>query len=297
MKGESHLVVLINGLNGGAADWTQFTRHAGKLGLRTHFLQVSSFSGMSTHWGIERGGGKVAAEVIEHLNSASHAITHMSIVGHSLGGLIARYLAKLLQDEGVFTRVTPYAFVTMASPHLGVRRPQSNPWNMTFQNVGRVLCKSTKELTLYDDDPLLVRMTEPAFLSALALFQRRVLYANIFNDFQVPYTTAALRYRNPYRYKFSRHPHYIKTLEIQQELHAAATATAVAAGHIVPNRIKKRAHSAGTTGSKHKDGFFFSHLTPHIRHGQSHSDEETNASTTTQALSQNRMQDDTLIHR
>ena len=41
--------------------------------------------------------------------------------------------------------------------------------------------------------------TEERYLEALRCFEGRVAYANVFNDLQVPYTTASIRRRNPYR--------------------------------------------------------------------------------------------------
>lgn len=45
------------------------------------------------------------------------------MVGHSLGGLYIRYCIGLMEESGFFARfhVTPACFVTVASPHLGVR--------------------------------------------------------------------------------------------------------------------------------------------------------------------------------
>lgn len=45
------------------------------------------------------------------------------MVGHSLGGLYIRYCIGLMADSDFFGRfhVTPACFVTIASPHLGVR--------------------------------------------------------------------------------------------------------------------------------------------------------------------------------
>lgn len=47
--------------------------------------------------------------------------------------------------------------------------------------------------------PLLSCMTHGQFMQALQMFKVRSLYANIFFDFQVPYSGAAIRAYNPYR--------------------------------------------------------------------------------------------------
>lgn len=59
-------------------------------------------------------------------------------------------------------------------------------------------------ITSNDDDddphqPLLVSLTQGSFVQALRLFQSRSCYANVFRDFQVHYSTSAVRSFNPYR--------------------------------------------------------------------------------------------------
>jgi triacylglycerol esterase/lipase EstA (alpha/beta hydrolase family) len=45
--------------------------------------------------------------------------SHISLIGHSLGGMYARYTAYLLDQAGVFAKLRPVTFMTMATPHLG----------------------------------------------------------------------------------------------------------------------------------------------------------------------------------
>lgn len=46
-------------------------------------------------------------------------VTCVSLIGYSLGGLMARYAAGRLLADGYFDRVRPRNLVTVATPHLG----------------------------------------------------------------------------------------------------------------------------------------------------------------------------------
>jgi hypothetical protein len=75
-----------------------------------HILVAKRNSGNSTYDGIERGGERVCHEIeeeMEKLARAGQQITRLSMVGYSLGGLVARYAIGILHSKGLFTRVTP----------------------------------------------------------------------------------------------------------------------------------------------------------------------------------------------
>jgi len=154
--------------------------------------------------GIRAGASRAFGEVMQVIEREGDSLSRISVCGHSLGGLYARYLVYLLEHEGVFDKLEPYAFITLASPHLGVRKPQTNLFNKFFQNVLLRVFQTTRELALLDakgqSRPLLHEMgTSEEFLRPLKRFKRRVLYSNIRNDPQVHYGTSALRVKNPYK--------------------------------------------------------------------------------------------------
>jgi esterase/lipase len=67
-------------------------------------------AGSFTYDGIDTGGERVAEEVerkLEELTEAGHDITKISVVGYSLGGLIARYAIGLLFHRGIFEKIQP----------------------------------------------------------------------------------------------------------------------------------------------------------------------------------------------
>lgn len=71
---------------------------------KLHILVAKRNSGSFTYDGIERGGERVCAEIEEELRAIKAkggAITKISVVGYSLGGLVARYAVGLLHAKGI----------------------------------------------------------------------------------------------------------------------------------------------------------------------------------------------------
>lgn len=63
-----------------------------------------------TYDGIELGGERTANEIekkLKELEADGHNITKISIVGYSLGGLVARYAIGLLYSNNVFDKMQP----------------------------------------------------------------------------------------------------------------------------------------------------------------------------------------------
>ena len=162
-----------------------------------------------TYDGIEVGAERVAQEIedeVERLEKDGTHIKKLSMVGYSLGGLIARYAIGLLYSRGWFDRLKPVNFTTFASPHLGVRAPVSGvhttAWNYL---AARTLSQSGRQLFLIDTfrnhgRPLLSVMVDPnsIFIKALSCFKHRTLYANIINDRSAPYFTTYITGCDPF---------------------------------------------------------------------------------------------------
>ena len=67
-------------------------------------------AGNSTYDGIELGGERVTKEIedeIEELEKDGRKVTKLSMVGYSLGGLVARYAVGLLYSTGLFEKIQP----------------------------------------------------------------------------------------------------------------------------------------------------------------------------------------------
>ncbi|KAJ9614005.1 hypothetical protein H2200_002141 [Cladophialophora chaetospira] len=206
-----HLVVLVHGLWGNP-------NHVNYLAkaLRDRYsddqlviLACRRNLGSLTYDGIEVGAERVAREIeeaLEELGRDGHKITQFSIIGYSLGGLVARYVIGLLHFKGLFDRMSPVNFTTFASPHLGVRTPLTGFQNHLWNVLGaRTLSISGRQLFLIDnfrntDRPLLSVLADPdsIFIHALSRFQNRSLYTNIINDRTAVYYTTGISRVDPY---------------------------------------------------------------------------------------------------
>lgn len=77
--------------------------------------------------------------------SKTKKVTQFSFLGYSLGGLIGRFAMGILELEGFFDKVEPMYFVTMATPHLGIRKPPKSTWSKVFNYISsRMLSRSGK---------------------------------------------------------------------------------------------------------------------------------------------------------
>lgn len=76
-----------------------------------------------TYDGIDVLSRRVLIELEQHLDFLPRKATQISLVGYSLGGLVARHLAGQLLKLGFFDErgIEPVNFVTLATPHLGIR--------------------------------------------------------------------------------------------------------------------------------------------------------------------------------
>ena len=85
-----------------------------------YLLVANRNSGSYTYDGIERGGERVCVEIEEELanvRSKGGKITKLSIVGYSLGGLVARYAVGLLEAKGVLDQLEPTVGDTNFASH------------------------------------------------------------------------------------------------------------------------------------------------------------------------------------
>jgi hypothetical protein len=174
-----------------------------------YILVAKRNSGSFTYDGIELGGERVCLEIEEELDlirSRGGNITKLSMVGYSLGGLVARYAIGLLYARGVLDRLECMSFTAFASPFLGVRTPLRGVSNQLFNVLGaRTLCMSGRQLFGIDrfrdtGKPLLAVLADPGsvFMCGLARFKRRTLYSNIVNDRSATYYTTYISKTDPF---------------------------------------------------------------------------------------------------
>ena len=176
---------------------------------RLHVLVVKRNSDNHTYDGIEVGGERVAQEIedeLKELEVKGNRITKLSIVGYSLGGLVARYSIGLLFSRGWFDKLQPVNFTAFASPFLGVRTPNKGYHSAAYNLLAsQLLSASGRQLFLVDQfrdsgRALLEVMTDPTsiFIAGLKAFKHRALYANIINDRSAPWFTTGISRSDPF---------------------------------------------------------------------------------------------------
>ena len=167
---------------------------------------------MGTYQGVHAGGAKAAEELLQVVRDFP-TLKRLTLVGNSLGGLFARYLAGALWDAktGTIAGLEPVDYMSIASPHLGTR---SYLWQGRFPTwvhewLTPMWGHSFVQLMYLDGAgphghveghrrPMFLRMgTEDdaddlPFLAALRAFRRRTCYANCWGDSLVAYESAAL---------------------------------------------------------------------------------------------------------
>lgn len=194
-----HLVVLVHGILGSSSDWTyvesELKRRLGNK-FQIHASSVNSF--LQTFAGVDFCGKRLADEV-QQIVDGTPSLTRISFVAHSLGGLFARYAiaalytpqVDLIEDivllgepqrqsqerpglqchqEAKVAGLVPVNFVTLASPHLGVRGKNQLPFLLGLPLLEEiavpiapfVVGQTGKQLFLTDgkpnDQPLLLQM-------------------------------------------------------------------------------------------------------------------------------------------
>ncbi|TKY74517.1 lipase ROG [Spatholobus suberectus] len=193
----THLIIMVNGLIGSAQNWKFAAKQFLKRYPEDAIVHCSERnSSMLTFDGVDVMGDRLAEEVISVIKRHP-SVQKISFVGHSLGGLVARYaIAKLygrdismelsqgnghcesqISDqechdrkyEGKIAGLEPINFITSATPHLGSRGHKQVPMFCGFHSlekavsrVAGVFGKTGKHLFLTDGGngkpPLLLQM-------------------------------------------------------------------------------------------------------------------------------------------
>jgi hypothetical protein len=193
---KDHLYILAHGLQmfpGGGVSSLDFLRNSLRESVADAVVYVATSNlGFNTLDGIDAGGRRLADEV-RAVVSSSTELKKISFIGFSLGGLHCRYAIGVLFDTitGTICGLTPSNFVSMASPHLGLRNLM--PLGAVAHFLASVFLGSTgKQLFMLDGESpeqgILHSLTldgDLPFITAIQSFQHRMLYANTCADFQV----------------------------------------------------------------------------------------------------------------
>ncbi len=195
---------------------------------RLWLLASKENSSLRTHDGIKAMATRLADEVNAYVQRNAALIRpaplYLTIVGHSLGGLIARYAVRLMLDpkcdKHLGYPVVPVSYMSVATPHLGSRLSQlHNAWIGLKHVCYRAVCtavigKTGKELYLADtfaelnddladdtesDRCLLREMArhDGPFIQTLGQFRSRIVVGHT-HDRTVPICSATVRSFNPY---------------------------------------------------------------------------------------------------
>lgn len=209
-------------------------------GDRIYTLIAKRNAGHFTYDGIELGGERLAHEIEETLDDLAkegYNFKKLSVVGYSLGGLIARYAIGLLDARGWLAKLEPVNFTTFATPHVGVRAPATGLKGHIWNGLApRLLSASGKQLFLIDSfretgKPLLEVLADPEsiFIQALAKFKRRSAYANIVNDHSAVFYTTCISAVDPFKDLDSLNLNYVEGYErviIDPDVHVLPSKTA-----------------------------------------------------------------------
>uniref|UniRef100_A0A5B6YRR3 Putative lipase ROG1 n=1 Tax=Davidia involucrata TaxID=16924 RepID=A0A5B6YRR3_DAVIN len=193
----THLIIMVNGIIGSAQNW----RFAAKQFVKKYPQDVivhcsKSNSSTLTFDGVDVMGKRLADEVISVIKRYPD-LQKISFIGHSLGGVVARYaIAKLYgqditrissQENGEYRSdeskdpcleekfkvkiagLEPMNFITSATPHLGSRGHKQVPVFCGFYTLEKVASRTSwflgrtgEHLFLTDSDngqpPLLLQM-------------------------------------------------------------------------------------------------------------------------------------------
>lgn len=197
-----HLVVMVHGILGSAADWKFAAEQFVRMLPDKVYVHCSECNRAKlTLDGVDVMGQRLAEEVLELIKHKPE-LRKISFVAHSVGGLVARYAIGVLyrppvgakptdssdnspleNSRGTIVGLEAVNFITVATPHLGSRGNKQVPFLLGVTSLekvaGRVIHwifrRTGRHLFLTDDDegkpPLLKRMVEdseyPFILTAI----------------------------------------------------------------------------------------------------------------------------------
>lgn len=252
-----HLLVLVHGIMASPSDWIYVEAELKKRLGRNFLIYASSCNTYTkTFTGIE-GAGKRLADEVKQVVKKTEGLKRISFLAHSLGGLFARYAIAVLytphrlssgkpddptsskvensQTEcssrlGMIAGLEPMNFITLATPHLGVRGRKQLPFLFGVPILEKlapplapiIVGRTGSQLFLTDGKPekppLLLRMASDCedgkFISALGTFRCRILYANVSYDHMVGWRTSSIRReselsKNPPRRSLDGYKHVV----------------------------------------------------------------------------------------
>jgi hypothetical protein len=166
-------VVLTHGLHGTDEDFAYFEqslvalfrqKFCGDKGINEIYVLRSKANNYKTHDGIKTMATRLHDETLRFISEkvlpsimaktdGRQDVLYFAFVGHSLGGLIGRYFVKLIMNNDKISQLVksmsqgaldfvPLSFMTVATPHLGSRRPKTtdNLNDIMMSSIVKVVC-------------------------------------------------------------------------------------------------------------------------------------------------------------
>lgn len=245
-----HLIVLSHGMMGTFTDLNYLEQLLQSSAKSDDIKVFKSARNKYTNSlkGIQKGSEELAAEIIDILNE-NNSIETISFVGNSLGGIYARFAISLLYDSNTnsfINDIKPLAFVTIASPHLGVNYGQNYiEGDLQYyvpdaikHLISSLFSATGQDMFMFDEksnikNSILYKLaTENKFLLPLQAFKHRRLYANLQNDLMVTLPTASFMAPDKVIQLRSKHK---DTYGIVDTLHTTSSASACTNEEIAEN--------------------------------------------------------------
>ncbi|KAI3633248.1 hypothetical protein MIR68_008786 [Amoeboaphelidium protococcarum] len=212
------LIVLVHGLHGTHHDFDYMAEYLKEQTADREdvFILASECNGfLKTHLGLQAMGQALLQEVGQFVkqNMQSYKEIQLSVLGHSLGGLIARYVLPMLfrggntceedddQDEILSdVEFVPVGYYAVSSPHLGSRRGSGWMGTAAGLYLKYLVGKTGRELFMGDEYTesgssyaLLEYMSQSdsQFMKALLKFPHRTLFGHL-QDVTVPLSSSLI---------------------------------------------------------------------------------------------------------
>lgn len=160
------VLVFVHGNNGGAKDWDPTREAIQRLTWLGKSERVFSFAssvseGSRTLAGVEVLAQRFVEELADFVEKSvlpRHSKWALYVVSHSLGGLVTRCAVPAILARFA-NSVIPFGYLSIASPHLGVRRPGGDVLKNTWKFLTESACEKYYNQT--GQDLMLIAKVQP----------------------------------------------------------------------------------------------------------------------------------------
>lgn len=102
------------------------------------------------------------------------------------------------------SNIIPLSFITICTPHLGVKRYKGSLFSSLFSLGVDYFCRNSKskttlELIHEDEEKYLMKLCSKEYLQALDKFKFKTLIGLAFNDYLVPYASSLISIKNHHK--------------------------------------------------------------------------------------------------